>query len=179
MTSSEGFQEHFSIISKFVCCDFYLKKECSFYNHLFCCTEIRWMFISWTTIWVTSLDTGSVASRARRQLTSSKCEWTRIWSRYLECRWNHPISYFDPKKYSLKPKLTFSPLLLTDPASMQTVRQKKTASSSEPKLFKTNVFSRQKAMRHTFRFSKQDSGTAKSRFKKLRFKKETWFKKHF
>jgi len=47
-----------------------------------------------------------------------------------------------------------------DPASMQTVRQKKTASSSEPKLFKTNVFSRQKAMRHTFRFSKQDSVTS-------------------
>ena len=39
------------------------------------------------------------------------------------------------------------------------VRQKKTA-TSEPKLFKTNVFSRQKAMRHTFRFSKQDSGKA-------------------
>ena len=60
---------------------------------------------------------------------------------------------------------------------MQTVRQKKTASSSEPKLFKTNVFSRQKAMRHTFRFSKQDSGTDESRFKKLQFKKETWFQK--
>ena len=38
------------------------------------------------------------------------------------------------------------------------VRQKKTA-TSEPKLFKTNVFSRQKAMRHTFRFNKQDSGS--------------------
>ena len=46
----------------------------------------------------------------------------------------------------------------TDPNSMQTARQKKTASASEPKLFKTNVFSRQKAMRHTFRFNKQDSG---------------------
>ena len=87
-----------------------------------------------------------------------------------------PSSYFDPKNYSLKPKLTFSLHLLTDPASMQTVRQKKTASSSEPKLFKTNVFSRQKAMRHTFRFSKQDSGTDKFRFKKVWFQKETWFK---
>ena len=46
-----------------------------------------------------------------------------------------------------------------DTAGM-TVRQKKTA-TSEPKLFKTNVFSRQKAMRHTFRFSKQDSGAVR------------------
>jgi hypothetical protein len=27
MTSSEGFQHHFSIISKFVCCDRYMKKN--------------------------------------------------------------------------------------------------------------------------------------------------------
>ena len=38
------------------------------------CIEMRWMFVSSTTIWVT----GSV-------------EWTRIWTRYLECRWNNPI----------------------------------------------------------------------------------------
>ena len=30
MISSEGFQEHFSIISKFVCCDFYMKKNVAF-----------------------------------------------------------------------------------------------------------------------------------------------------
>ena len=30
MTSSEGFQHHFTIISKFVCCDFYLKKNVAF-----------------------------------------------------------------------------------------------------------------------------------------------------
>ena len=39
MTSSEVFQHYFSIISKFVCCDFYMK-ECSFYTNLFCCTEM-------------------------------------------------------------------------------------------------------------------------------------------
>ena len=41
---------------------FLLKEDCSF-------AEMRWMFISSTAIWVTSSDTGSVASRARRQLT--------------------------------------------------------------------------------------------------------------
>ena len=30
MTSSEGFQQHFSIISKFVCCGFYMKKNVAF-----------------------------------------------------------------------------------------------------------------------------------------------------
>ena len=30
MTSSEGFQQHFSIISKFVCCGFYIKKNVAF-----------------------------------------------------------------------------------------------------------------------------------------------------
>ena len=52
----------------------------SFYTHLFCSTEMRWLFISSTAIWVTGSDTGSVASRARTELTSSKCDWTRIWN---------------------------------------------------------------------------------------------------
>ena len=30
MTSSEGFQQHFSIISKFVYCGFYIKKNVAF-----------------------------------------------------------------------------------------------------------------------------------------------------
>ena len=30
MTSSEGFQQHFSIISKSVCCGFYMKKNVAF-----------------------------------------------------------------------------------------------------------------------------------------------------
>ena len=30
MTSSEGFQQHFSIISKVVCCGFYMKKNVAF-----------------------------------------------------------------------------------------------------------------------------------------------------
>ena len=30
MTSSEGFQQHFSIISKSVCCGFYMKKNAVF-----------------------------------------------------------------------------------------------------------------------------------------------------
>ena len=50
---------------------------------------MRWMFISSTAIWVTGSDTGSVGSRARSELTRSKCEWTRIWT-CLECRWNNP-----------------------------------------------------------------------------------------
>ena len=46
------------------------EKECSFYSHIFCCTEMRWLFISSTAVWVT----GSIASRAKTQLTSSKCD---------------------------------------------------------------------------------------------------------
>ena len=46
------------------------EKECSFYTHLFCCTKMRWLFISSTAIWVTDSDTGSVDSRARTKLTS-------------------------------------------------------------------------------------------------------------
>ena len=82
LTDSEGFlisttfQHHFKM-----CLLWFLhEKECSFYTHLFCCTEIRWLFISSTAIWVTGSDTGSVACRARSKLTSSKCEWTRIWT---------------------------------------------------------------------------------------------------
>ena len=56
MTSSDGFQQHFGIISKYVCCGFYIK----------------------TAIWVSGSDTSSVASRARTELTSSKCEPSRI-----------------------------------------------------------------------------------------------------
>ena len=41
-------------------------------------TEMRWMFISSTVIWVNGSDSNSVASRARSELTRSKCEWTRI-----------------------------------------------------------------------------------------------------
>jgi hypothetical protein len=41
MTSSEGFQHHFSIISKFDCCDCLHENECSVYSYLFCCTKMR------------------------------------------------------------------------------------------------------------------------------------------
>ena len=45
------------------------------YSYLFCCTEMIWMFIISTTIWVNGWDTSSVASRARSELTSSQCNW--------------------------------------------------------------------------------------------------------
>ena len=44
-------------------------KKFSFYTDLFCCTEMRWMFIISTTLWVTVWDTISVTSRTVR--------WTR------------------------------------------------------------------------------------------------------
>jgi hypothetical protein len=83
---SASFQLHFKI------CLFWLlyEKECSFYTYLFCCTELKWMFIISTAFWVTGWDTGSVAPRAKSELPSSTCEWTRIWTTYLECRWNNP-----------------------------------------------------------------------------------------
>ena len=40
---------------------------------------MRWMFISSAAIWGTGSDTGSVASRARSELTRSKCKWS--WTR--------------------------------------------------------------------------------------------------
>jgi hypothetical protein len=71
---ANGFQHRFKI------CLLWLlhEKECSFYTYLFYCTEMRWLFISSRAIWVTGSDTGSVASRARSELTRWKCEWTRI-----------------------------------------------------------------------------------------------------
>ena len=39
---------------------------------------MRWLFINSTAIWVTGSDTSLVASRARTDLTSSKCDWTRM-----------------------------------------------------------------------------------------------------
>ena len=57
MTSSKGFQHHFKS-----CLLWFLhEKEYSFYTNLFYCTEMRWLFISSTAIWVTGSDTNSVA----------------------------------------------------------------------------------------------------------------------
>ena len=53
--------------------------KCSFYTPLFCCIEMRWLFICSTAIWVNGSNTVLVASRAKAKLTSSKCDWTRIW----------------------------------------------------------------------------------------------------
>ena len=47
-------------------------KRMNFYTHLFCCIEMRFMFVSSTAILVTTSDTSSVASKARSQLTNSK-----------------------------------------------------------------------------------------------------------
>ena len=48
---------------------------------LFCfwLTQTRWIVIMLIAIWITGWDTGSGASRAKSELTSAKCEWTRIW----------------------------------------------------------------------------------------------------
>ena len=71
MTSSKGFQNHLKI------CLLWLlhEKECSFCTYLFCCTEMTWMFIISTTVWVNGWVTSSVASRARSELTSSQRNW--------------------------------------------------------------------------------------------------------
>ena len=55
---------------------------------------MRWMFIISTAIWATGWDIGSVASRARSELTSLKCEWTRIWTTYIKSRWKKPWNRF-------------------------------------------------------------------------------------
>ena len=90
ITSSERFHHHFKICLLW----FLQEKGCSVSTYLFCCAEMSGMFISSNAIWVTSSDTGSIASRARTELTRSKCKWTRIWTMYLECRWNDPVWRF-------------------------------------------------------------------------------------
>ena len=74
MTSSEGFQHHFNIISKFVCCGFYMKQNVAF--TLISVAVLKWdeCLSSSTAISVTVWDTFSVASRPRTELTRSKCE---------------------------------------------------------------------------------------------------------
>ena len=72
---SASFQHHFKIYLLWLLHE----KESSFYYYLFCCTEMTWMFIISTTIWVNGWDTSSVASRARSELTSSKCNWKGNW----------------------------------------------------------------------------------------------------
>ena len=62
---STTFQHHFKICLLW----FLQKKEYSFYTQLFYCTEMKWLFISSTAIWVTGSDTISVASRARTKLS--------------------------------------------------------------------------------------------------------------
>ena len=64
MTSSEGFQQHFSIILKSVYCGFYIKKNVAFTLISFVvlkCDECLWVQLR--VIWVTVSDTDSVASR--------------------------------------------------------------------------------------------------------------------
>ena len=44
---------------------------------------LKWddcLSVQLAAFWVTGSDTNSVASRARTKLTSSKCDWTRIWT---------------------------------------------------------------------------------------------------
>ena len=55
MTSSEGFQKHFNIISKFVCCGFYMNKKGIFYFTWGDCLSVQLPFEL-----CTSLDAGSV-----------------------------------------------------------------------------------------------------------------------
>ena len=72
---SDGFQQH--------------------YISLFCCAEMRWLFDEWWGPNDEEVHTMEMmvesASRAKIQLTRSKCESRRIWTMYLECRWNNHI----------------------------------------------------------------------------------------
>ena len=73
MTSSEGFQQHFSIISKSVCCGFYMKNNIAFI--LISIAALKWddcLSVQLPfEILVDGSDTGSVPSWARTKLTSS------------------------------------------------------------------------------------------------------------
>ena len=72
MTISEGFQQHLSVISKVVCGGFYMKNNVAF-------TLISFAALKWDdclSVQVPFELSGSVASRAKSELTRSKCEWT-------------------------------------------------------------------------------------------------------
>ena len=101
---STSFHHHFKI-----CVQWLLhKKECSSYKYLFCCTEMRWLFISSSAKWDTGSDAGSVASRTRSKLTRSKCEWTIFWTTYLACSWNDPITSYHSTTYC--PNVSTTPI---------------------------------------------------------------------
>jgi hypothetical protein len=51
-------------------------------------SEMRWLFISSTAIWVTGSDTGSVASRSRTDYVVQNVIELEF---ELECRWKNPL----------------------------------------------------------------------------------------
>ena len=81
MASSEGFQQHFSIISKFVCCGFYMKKNVAF-------TVISFAVLKWDDCLSVQLPfelpvqipVQLLLELYTSKLTRWKCEWTRIWT---------------------------------------------------------------------------------------------------
>ena len=87
MTSSEGFQQHFSIISKSVCCDLYMKKNVAFalisFAVLKCydCLSVQLPFELPVQITV-QLSLELEANWLDQNVNELEFE--------LECRWNNP-----------------------------------------------------------------------------------------
>jgi len=82
MTSSEEFQHHFSIISKFVCCVSYMKR-------MYLLALISFAVLKWDECLSVQLPFElpvqipvQLLLELKNKLTRSKCEWTWIWTTY-------------------------------------------------------------------------------------------------
>ena len=80
MTSSEGFQQHFSIISKFVCCGFYMKKNVAF-------TLISFAILKWDDC----LSVQVPFEVPVQLLLELEPNWLDQNVNKLECRWNDSL----------------------------------------------------------------------------------------
>ena len=84
---STTFQHHFKI-----CLLWFLhEKECCFYTHLFCCTEMRWLFISSTAIWVTVSDRIPVQLLPDLEVNLLDQNVYELEFELFECRRNNPL----------------------------------------------------------------------------------------
>ena len=89
MTSSEGFEQHFSIISKSVCCGFYMKKNVAF-------TLISFAVLKWDDCLSVQVPFELKVQVPVQLLLELESNWLDQnvnglefeLGTYLECRWN-------------------------------------------------------------------------------------------
>ena len=85
MTSSEGFQHHFSIISKFICCGFYMKKNVAF-------TLISFAVLKWDEYLSVQLPFELPVHIPVQLVLEPEVNWLDQNVNEQECRWNNTKS---------------------------------------------------------------------------------------